>query len=111
MTFFADLVSASDEVAKTSSRSNKVGLLAELLRRLDPDEVPIAVGFLSGLPRQGRIGVGYATSYGVAPDSAKSPSLTIVDIDRAIDAIQRTTGAGSATGRREILGDVFGKAT
>jgi hypothetical protein len=37
-------------------------VIAELLRRLEPDEIPIAVGFLSGAPRQGRIGIGYRLS-------------------------------------------------
>ena len=65
MTQLAEVVAASTEVAATTSRSRKIAILAELLRRLEPDEVPIAVGFLSGLPRQGRVGVGHSTVYGV----------------------------------------------
>ena len=61
MTPLADVVTASQLVGETSSRSRKVAILAELLRALDPDEVPICVGFLSGVPRQGRVGVGYST--------------------------------------------------
>ena len=56
MTLFADVVAASEGVAGTSSRSRKVAILAELLGRLEPAEVPIAVGFLAGVPRQGRVG-------------------------------------------------------
>jgi DNA ligase-1 len=39
-------------------RSRKVTILADLLRRLEADEIPITVGFVLGVPRQGRIRVG-----------------------------------------------------
>ena len=61
MTLFAEVVAASKLVTVTGSRSRKVAILAELLRRLDASEVPICVAFLSGVPRQGRVGVGYST--------------------------------------------------
>jgi DNA ligase-1 len=62
MTLLAAVVTASAEVADTSSRSRKIALLADLLRALAPDEIAPAVGFLSGSPRQGRVGVGYSRS-------------------------------------------------
>ena len=65
MTLLADVVSASRNVTDTSSRSQKITILAELLARLDTDEVAPAVGFLTGVPRQGRVGVGYSTVYGI----------------------------------------------
>ncbi|HEX2056867.1 MAG TPA: ATP-dependent DNA ligase [Actinomycetota bacterium] len=111
MTLLAEVVAASGDLAATSSRSQKVAVLAGLLRRLDADEVPIAVGFLSGVPRQGRIGVGYALAYGVERPPAPAPSLTVGDIDSAITAVQTATGGGSAAVRRQILGDVFARAT
>src|SRR5215203_263769 len=52
MTLLAAVVTASTEVAGTSSRSRKVAVLAELLRSLEPEEIAPAVGFLSGAPRQ-----------------------------------------------------------
>jgi DNA ligase-1 len=111
VTLLADVVAASNEVAGTSSRSRKVAILAELLRALDAAEVPIAVGLLSGAPRQGRIGVGYSTIYGVERPPASAPTLTVDDLDRAITAIQETTGGGSAAARRELLGELLGRAT
>jgi DNA ligase-1 len=111
MTLLAAVVNASGEVAGTSSRSRKVTILAELLRRLDAEEIPIAVGFLSGVPRQGRVGVGYATVYAVEHAPAAEPTLTVGDLDRAIEAVSEATGAGSAARRRQILGDVLGRAT
>src|ERR687895_2651527 len=111
MTLLADVVTASREVTETSSRSAKVQILAELLRRLDPSEVGIAVGFLAGAPRQGRVGIGYSTIYGIERPPAREPSLTIEELDRAIDAVQATTGSGSAAARKEILGELLGRAT
>jgi DNA ligase-1 len=81
------------------------------LRGLDPDEIPPAVGFLAGVPRQGRVGVGYSTVYHVEPDPADEASLTIEDLDSAITAVQETTGSGSAATRRQILTGLFERAT
>jgi DNA ligase-1 len=111
MTKLVDVVSASALVAGTRSRSQKIAFLADLLKRLDAREVPIAVGFLSGLPRQGRIGVGYATVYGIEREPAADPSLEIEELDRAIDEIQVATGSGSVGRRREILSELLGRAT
>ena len=111
MTLFADVVSASEQVALTSSRSGKLAILAELLRRLDPTEIGSAVGFLSGVPRQGRVGVGYSTIYGIERHPAPEASLTITEVDRAIDAVQAAVGSGSAAQRRRILDDLFRQAT
>jgi DNA ligase 1 len=111
MTLLADVVAASAAVTDTSSRSRKVAIFAELLRKLDPDEVPIAVGLLSGVPRQGRVGVGYATIYGIEQQPAADASLTVDDLDRAIADVQAATGPGSAGRRKELLGTLLGRAT
>src|SRR5918999_3181146 len=111
MTLLADVVTASRDVAGTSSRSRKVAILAELLRWLEPSEVPIAVGFLSGVPRQGRVGVGYSTIYGIERAPAGKASLTISDLDQAIAEVREMKGSGSAAGRRQILGELLGRAT
>jgi DNA ligase 1 len=111
MTLLADVVAASNDVAGTSKRSEKVAILADLLRELDPGEVPIAVGLLSGVPRQGRVGVGYSTIYGVEPQPVADPSLTVDDLDRAIAEVQSATGPGSAARRKQLLGTLLGRAT
>jgi DNA ligase 1 len=111
MTLLADVVTASRELTDTSSRSGKVAILAELLRRLEASEIAAAVGFLSGVPRQGRVGVGYATVYGVERTPAPEPSLTIDDLDRAIAAVQGLTGSGSAAARKQVLGELLAGAT
>jgi len=111
MTLLADVVNASKDVAVTSSRSRKVAILAELVGRLDAGEVPICVAFLSGVPRQGRVGVGYATVYGIELRPADEASLTVDDVDRAITAIEAATGSGSATTRKQLLSELLGRAT
>jgi DNA ligase-1 len=111
MTLLGEVVAASQDVAGTSSRSAKVAILAELLRRLDAGEVAIAAGFLSGLPRQGRVGIGYSTIYGVECAPAAEASLTVDDLDVAITEIERATGSGSASARRQLLGELLGRAT
>ena len=111
MTLLADVVTASREVADTSSRSRKVAILAELLRRLDSEEVATCVGFLSGVPRQGRVGVGYSIVYGVEETPASEASLTVDDVDRAISEIEEATGPGSAARRRQLLGSLLSRAT
>ena len=111
MTLFADVVSASADIAATSSRSAKVAILADLLRRLEPEEVPVVVGILSGVPRQGRVGVGYATIGAISRPPAAEPSLSIEDVDRAISEVEAATGSGSSARRRELLEAVLGRAT
>lgn len=111
MTLLADVVAASSEVSETRSRSAKIATLAKLLGKLEPAEIAVVVGFLSGAPRQGRIGVGWSMSYSVLRPPAVEPSLTVLDIDFAIGEIQDSAGAGSTTRRKDILGDLFGRAT
>ena len=111
MTLLADLVAASNQVARISARSRKVAILVDLLRRLDTEEVAIAVGFLSGVPRQGRVGVGYSTIYGLEARPASEPSLTLSDVDRAIWEIQAAVGSGSSGRRKQILSELLGRAT
>ncbi|HKD33773.1 MAG TPA: ATP-dependent DNA ligase [Gaiellaceae bacterium] len=111
MTLLADVVAASQEVAETGSRSRKVAILADLLGSVEPDEVPVATGLLSGVPRQGRVGVGYSTIYGVETEPADEPSLTVADLDTAISEIQAATGSGSGTRRKQLLADLLGRAT
>jgi DNA ligase-1 len=111
MTLFADVVAASRDVTGTGSRSAKIAILTELLGRLDPSEIPAVVGFLAGVPRQGRVGIGYSTLSGIEHDPAAEASLTVADVDRAVTEVQAATGAGSATARREILSELLARAT
>ena len=110
----AEVVEASERVKGTPARSAKIGALADLLRRLAPDEVEPAVGFLVGEPRQGRIGVGWATlarRLAARADAADKPSITIGELDRVLNELQATTGSGSVAARGSLLDGLLGRAT
>jgi len=107
-----DLVQTSAAVAATSSRLEKISKLAALLKRLDANEVPIAIGFLIGFPRQGKLGVGWATVHGFRDHTpAAAPSLELRDVDEVFDRIKATKGKSSATQKTNLVGDLFARAT
>src|SRR5438477_4058620 len=95
MTLLADLVATSQRVQATRSRSAKVAALAEFLAAVEPDEAELAVAYLAGQTRQGRVGVGWATVGSVAADGAAEPTLAIADLDAAITDLQGISGGGS----------------
>ena len=108
----AELVAASQSVAGTSGRLEKIDRLAALLKRLAPEEIEIAVAFLTGSMRQGRIGVGGAlvsAAHDVAP--AASPSLELRDVDEAFVRVAAVAGSGSTAARAQTLRDLFARAT
>jgi len=111
VTLFADVVGAAALAAATSKRTEKRDAIADLLRRLDPDEVETVVGFLLGEVRQGRIGVGWAAIRDLDCPPAAEPSLTVDDVHDALDILAATTGAGSQGERRRQLVGLFGRAT
>jgi DNA ligase-1 len=111
---FSELAEASRAVSETRARSTKIELLAACLSRLSPDEVEIAVAFLSGELRQGKIGVGYAAIRGGGlppPAPAGGASLSLMDVDAALAQIAGIRGARSASHRAEALGALFARAT
>lgn len=103
MTRFVDLVATSAAVGATSSRREKVAALAELLARLPVDEVEVAVGFLVGAARQGRVGVGWAGASTIA-GTATEPSLTLLELDAALGELAALSGPGSHAARASLLG-------
>ncbi len=105
-----DLADTSAAVAGTPARLGKVGLLADVLGRADPDEAAAAVAFLSGELRQRQIGVGWATLREVPPP-AESPTLRVGAVDATFDEIGRQSGAGSQAARRALLAALFARAT
>ena len=107
----ATLVDTSATVAATRSRRAKVAALADLLADLDRAEVVPAVGLLTGVPRQGRIGVGWRTAFSVEVAHATVPSITLLELDDALTRLAATSGSGSVAARHALLADLFGRAT
>ena len=102
------VVRASTDVGSTRSRKKKQAFLAELLRELAPDEVEVAVGYLSGVLPQGRIGLGWATFRDLGPgEPAAEPRLGLLETHRTFDDLATVTGKGSTQRRKEVLGALF----
>ena len=107
----ADLVACADEVAATSSRTAKVEALAELLGGADRDEAGVGAGLIAGDPRQGRIGVGWATVAALRTAPAAQPTLSVADLDGVLDAVAGASGEGSTQRRLDLLGGFLARTT
>ena len=107
-----ELVATSNAVAAASSRLAKIGQLATLLQRVTAAEVDVAVTFLSGELRQGRIGVGpSAIREARPPASTADPVLELREVDAAFEQIATTTGRGSPRDRVQLLRELLARAT
>jgi DNA ligase-1 len=107
-----ELVATSRRIAATRSRLAKAEHLGALLAGLAPEEVGVAVSYLSGELPQGRIGVGPALVREVWPPApAAEPSLTVGEVDDAFIRIGSSTGPGSARARGELLAALLARAT
>jgi DNA ligase-1 len=117
---FADLAETSCAVAATRSLKEKTRLIADRLRGLPSRELDLAARFLAGQVRQERLDVGWSALSGSLPDAAAAPSprrrrrrraLTVADVDDALAALEAARGAGSRTVRKDVLADLFARAT
>jgi ATP-dependent DNA ligase I len=107
-----EIVQTSARVAGASARLAKIAHLGDCLRQAGPQAARVAVGLLTGLPRQGRIGIGYATLREArAEPPAPQPSLTLVELDAIFDRLLAVKGKGAAAERLRLLRELFGRAT
>jgi len=111
MALLTTLVATSAQVAETSSRSAKTRLLAECLRTLDRDELEVAVLFLSGEIRQGRIGIGPSALWNCKQPPTPTPNLELLEVDRVFEELSSISGSGSNARRATTLQDLFARAT
>ena len=108
----AQLVETSRRVAATSGRLAKTGVLAEFLRRLPPDQIEVAVSFLTGSLRQSRLGVGPSTIYSSMPERATEfPVLTLDQVNAAFESLTGISGKGSAGERARRLTALLSQAS
>lgn len=105
-----ELVAVSRAVAATSSRLEKRGLLAELLRRVPDEEVELATSYLSGTLPQRRTGVGWRGLSDLPAPSA-SASVSLGEVDAVLEDLGAHAGEGSAGRRREAVADLFSRLT
>ena len=112
MVLLAELAAVSRNVAATSSRIAKIREIAGILRTLDADEIPIAIAFLSGETRQGKLGIAYAALRDAewsAPPA--TPSLALKDVDAEFAGFAATSGKGAAATRTRRLHALFARTT
>jgi ATP-dependent DNA ligase I len=105
-----EIARTSEDVAGTSSRLGKVERLAECLCGLQPEEVQVAVAYLSGELPHDAIGVGWALLRDLPPPAAAA-SLELLEVDAALRRIGAAVGPGSQSARRAELAGLFGRAT
>jgi DNA ligase-1 len=105
-----EIAGVSDGVAATSARLAKIDRLASCLRRLRPEEVAVAVSYLSGALPQGSIGVGWAALREL-PSPATAPTLQLMEVDRALRALASLVGPGSQGARRAQIMELFSRTT
>jgi DNA ligase-1 len=101
----ADLVAATSDVAATRARKEKITRLADLLRTTADEEIAVVVGLVAGDPRQGRIGVGWATVRALPAASSHRSDRTVADLDGLLDQVASTRGEGSQGERVALLAD------
>jgi len=111
MSLFAELVRVSDQVAATPSRLAKIRALADFLRPLAREAIEIALPYLSGDIRQGKLAVGYAALQAARASAAGAPSLTLRDVNAAFAALKQVKGKGAAERRGALLRELFARAT
>jgi DNA ligase 1 len=109
----AEVVATCSDVASVSSRTAKVARLAALFVAVPPEDVEAVVAAVAGGPRQGKVGVGWATLAAVdqAAPGAVVATLTVRELDRAVSQMQQVAGDGSSAARSRVLSDVLAQAT
>jgi DNA ligase-1 len=105
-----DVVATSTAVTATRSRKAKVAAIAELLGSAAPEEIETVTSYLGGTLRQRRTGLGWQ-GVSTLPPPADSPSLTVLGVHTAFDAIAGLAGSGSQAARAAAVAELFGRAT
>ena len=105
-----ELAEASERVAATRARTQKVAILAEALARADGEEVEVAATYLGGGIRQRRTGVGWR-SLAEPPPAASEPTLTVLEVDAGLAHLGSLEGTGSQAARNAALVALLGRAT
>ncbi|GII24552.1 ATP-dependent DNA ligase [Planosporangium mesophilum] len=111
---FVDLAATSTAVADTSGRRAKIELLADALRRLaaggSDETITAGAAYLAGEVRQRQTGVGWA-SLRELPPPAPVATLTVEQVDAALQRFSELAGPGSQAERRRGVSALFAAAT
>ena len=109
---FAELANASERIAATPKRTEKLALLAECIARMPDEELAAGVHFLAGEIAEGKIGVGYSSLRDLFElPAASAPSLAVAEVDRTFSETAALKGAGVARRRSESMRSLLARAT
>ena len=108
---YALIVDLSQRVASTPKRTEKVAAIAGVLHATPPALAPTVVGMLVGEPRQGRMGVGWATLRDVRAEPAADSAVTVERIDEVLTVLSGLGGEGSQRERERVLSELMGELT
>jgi DNA ligase-1 len=111
VTLLASLVETSARVAATASRTAKIRAIAQLLRQVEPAEVELAIAFLSGETKQGRLAVGYETLRQALGRPSAQPLITLEEADAAFSELKQTRGKGAPARKLATLRGLLERAT
>jgi ATP-dependent DNA ligase I len=110
----AALTGLVDRVRATTKKTEKVALIAEVLQQARGPDVPLLAMYLTGALPQGRVGVGWSAVQAAMAGSGSAPAdgepLTLLDLDRAFDALAAERGARSGERRARALRALFARA-
>ncbi|OQW31499.1 MAG: ATP-dependent DNA ligase [Nitrospira sp. SG-bin1] len=108
----SQLVDAVTRIRGTTKRTEKVRILAGMLRSAVAGEIELVAFYLSGSLPQGKIGVGWGLiQKAMAVDVATKEPLILRDIDDAISRLAAEQGVGATEHRATELGRLFSRAT
>jgi len=109
--FLQQLVDTSRAVGATRRRLEKRRLLAALLVDAGAARVDRVVSYLTGRLPQGRVGLGPALLGDLGAGGARSASLTLDELHDWIDDFAAVAGKCSKARRRQLLVDLWQRAT
>ncbi len=109
----SEIVETARAVTRTSSRTAKVEHLARALRQAaeeDHGRIGVVASYLSGSLPQRRTGVSWRSLRDL-PQAADRSTLSVEEVDDAVEVLSRASGSGSSTARGRIVQDLFARAT
>ncbi len=105
-------VDTSARVARTRSRTEKIGHLASCLQQIPHAELATGSAYLAGYLPQGRIGIGPSILRRSLPETAATaPELSLSQVDQTFEQVTRTSGSGATARRLHLLVALLARAT
>lgn len=104
-----EIVEYHKKIKHTTSKNAKVGILADLIKKIPDDELSIGIGLISANIPVGKIGIGWATIRRVIRSKTKSgsQSISLVDLKNLLDKLSEVSGKGSQAEKHRVLSMIY----